>query len=156
VDERYDVSKATQAATAYFSDAHDKFGNWTLAAASYNAGMGGIEGALNRQQVDSYYDLYLNRETSRYIFRILAFKVIYENTEKFGFMLDDEDLYDPLNYTTITIDTSISDLAAFAQQMGTNYKMLKYYNPWLQRSGLTVRRGESYVIRLPAASSGDM
>jgi membrane-bound lytic murein transglycosylase D len=156
VDERYDVSKATQAATAYFSDAHDKFGNWTLAAASYNAGMGGIEGALNRQQVDSYYDLYLNRETSRYIFRILAFKVIYENTEKFGFMLDDEDLYDPLNYTTITIDTSISDLAAFAQQMGTNYKMLKYYNPWLQRSGLTVRRGESYVIRLPATSSGDM
>lgn len=156
VDERYDVSKATRAATAYFKDAHDKFGNWTLAAASYNAGMGGIEGALHRQQVDSYYDLYLNRETSRYIFRILAFKVIYENTEKFGFMLDEEDLYDPLNYTTITVDTSISDLAAFARQMGTNYKMLKYYNPWLQRSGLTVRRGESYVIRLPASPSDDM
>ncbi|MBP7399241.1 MAG: lytic transglycosylase domain-containing protein, partial [Chitinophagales bacterium] len=86
VDERYDVEKSTQAATKYFANAYKKFNNWTLAAASYNVGMGAIEKNLTYQDVSNYYDLYLNTETSRYIFRILAFKVIYENTEKFGFM----------------------------------------------------------------------
>lgn len=149
VDERYDVEKSTQAATKYFSEAYKKFNNWTLAAASYNVGIGAIEKNLAYQEVSNYYDLYLNTETSRYIFRILAFKVIYENTEKFGFMLDDEDLYDPLHYNTVVIDSSIADLAKFAASNNTNYKMLKYFNPWLRKESLTVGKGESYIIRLP-------
>ncbi len=155
VDERYDVEKATEAATKYFRDAYALFNNWTLAAASYNAGMGGITNSLDYQQVDSYYNLYLNNETSRYIFRILAFKVIYENTERYGFLLDEEDLYAPLSYRTVTVESSISNLAAFAAEQQTNYKMLKVYNPWLRKSTLTVKQGESYRLRLPVAASSN-
>lgn len=153
IDERYDTEKATVAAAKYFLEAYKRFGDWTLAAASYNAGIGKIEGSLKQQGVDSYYDLYLSNETSRYVFRVLAFKVIYENTEKFGFMLDEEDLYDPLAYKTVTVDTTINNLAGFATQLNTNYKMLKYYNPWLKNSSLLVKKGESYTLRLPKSDS---
>ncbi|MBC8048410.1 MAG: lytic transglycosylase domain-containing protein [Fimbriimonadaceae bacterium] len=151
VDERYDIEKATYAAVKYFKEAQSKFNNWTLSAASYNAGIGGIENNLEYQKVNNYYDLYLNAETSRYIFRILAFKVIYENTEKFGFMLDDEDLYQPLEYKIVDVNESISNLSDFAIINNTNYKMLKYYNPWLQSTSLTVKNGEKYIIKLPDA-----
>jgi len=149
VDERYDVEKSTEAAVKYFQEAQTKFNNWTLTAASYNAGISGIENNLAYQKVNSYYDLYLNQESSRYIFRILALKVIYENTEKFGFMLDDEDVYEPLTYKTVDVNTTISNLADFAIQSGTNYKMLKYYNPWLRSSTLTINNGEDFKIKLP-------
>ncbi|MCB9020103.1 MAG: lytic transglycosylase domain-containing protein [Chitinophagales bacterium] len=149
VDERYDVQKATVAAAKYFQTAHDRLGSWTLAAASYNAGIGKIENSLEYQEVDNYYDLFLNNETSRYIFRILAFKVIYENTEKYGFLLDEEDLYDPLTYKTITVDTTITNLAAFATRLNTNYKTLKYYNPWLRDRKLTVKKGEEFRLYVP-------
>jgi hypothetical protein len=152
VDERYDIAKATVAAAKYFTEAHNRFDNWTLAAASYNAGIGKIENSLSYQEVNSYYDLFLGTETSRYIFRVLAFKVIYENTEKYGFMLDEDDLYNPLRYTSVTIDTSIHNLAAFATQLNINYKVLKYYNPWLQNSRLTLKKGETVTIHIPEDS----
>lgn len=152
IDERYDVEKATVAATKYFKEAQSKFNNWTLTAASYNAGMGSIANSLQYQKASSYYDLYLSQETYRYIFRILAMKVIYENTEKFGFMLDEEDLYQPLSYKTVEVSSSVSNLADFAISSGTNYKMLKYYNPWLQSTSLTVKQGEHFTIKLPDAA----
>lgn len=151
VDERYNIEKSTLAATKYFQEAFSKFNNWTLAAASYNAGMGGIENSLKNQKVQNYYDLYLNTETSRYIFRILAFKIIFENTQKFGFMLDDEDLYQPLSYRILDVNTTIANLADYAIQSGTNYKMLKYYNPWLRTNSLTVKSGEHYSIKMPTS-----
>ena len=115
VDERYDMEKSTLAATKYLKDAYAKFGNWTLAGASYNAGMGAIEGAVNYQKEDAYYDLYLKEETSRYIFRALAYKIIFENTQKYGFFLTKDDLYNPLQYQTVKVDSTITDLADFAQ-----------------------------------------
>ncbi len=154
VDERYDIEKSTLAATKYLKEAQQKFGNWTLAAASYNAGMGAIEGAVNYQKENSYYDLYLKDETSRYIFRTLAFKIIYENSEKYGFFLTKSDLYDPLAYRTVKVDTTISDLADFALKQHSNFKMLKYYNPWLRANSLTVKPGQQYSIKLPPANSG--
>jgi hypothetical protein len=153
VDERYDVEKATLAAVKYFQEAKAKFNNWTLSAASYNAGMGAIENSLKNQKVDNYYDLYLNAETSRYIFRIIAFKIIYENTEKFGFMLDDEDLYQPLAYTTVEVKSSIPNLADFAIEHGTTYKMLKFYNPWIQSTTLNIKPGTKTIIKLPVLTA---
>lgn len=155
VDERYDVEKSTLAAVKYFKEAYGKFDNWTLAAASYNAGMGAIENSLQYQEVENYYDLYLNTETSRYIFRILAFKTIYENTEKFGFMLDDEDLYKPLTFSTLEVKKSIPNLAEFALQNNTTYKMLRYYNPWLQSTSLTVKPGEVFILKLPVERTSE-
>lgn len=149
VDERYDPLKATEAACRYLQRAYRKFGNWTLVAASYNRGMGGIERALENQQVDSYYDLYLNEETSRYVFRILAIKEIVENPLKYGFKVSPEHLYqeEPLRY--VEVDETIKDLVTFAKKHNTNYKLIKRHNPWLRDESLTVKKGKHYRIAIP-------
>ena len=153
VDERYDVEKATVAAAKYFKDAYAKFGNWTLAAASYNAGMGAIDDAVNYQKEINYYDLYLKDETSRYVFRAAALKIIFEDTKKYGFFLDEKDLYEPLQYKTVKVESTITNLADFAGTYKTNYKMLRTFNPWLRSTSLTVKPGQSYEVRLPMDAS---
>lgn len=149
VDERYHLEKATKAACTYLKEANSKFGNWTLAAASYNVGMGKLEKRLGEQKADNYYDLYLNSETSRYIFRILSYKMLFENPDKFGFHLRKSDLYEPYKTKNVLVETSIEDLAQFAIDNGTNYKMLKLANPWLRNTKLTIKEGNSYVIQIP-------
>jgi len=149
VDERYHVAKATEAACAYLNKSYIKFSNWTLVASSYNAGQGRIDETIDKQQVRSYYHMFLPEETSRYIFRILAIKCIYENQVKYGFKLAPGDLYDPLDIKTIKITESISDLPAFAREHKTTYRMLKELNPWLRSDKLTVRGGEEFFIALP-------
>ena len=150
VDERYDPIKSTNAACLYLKDAHRKFGSWTLAAASYNRGMTGMQKALDNQKVDSYYDLFLNDETSRYIFRMLAMKEILENPLKYGFVLSEEELYQPEAVRYIEVKESIKSLVNFSLAQGTNYKTLKRLNPWLRDEELTIKKGKSYRIALPA------
>ena len=154
VDERYDPVKSTKAACKYFLKAYEKFGNWTLAAASYDRGMSGIQTALDHQQVDSYYDLMLNEETSRYVFRILAIKEIIENPVTYGFNIKKEHLYKPYVLDYLEIDESIPDLVTFARDHGITYKDLKQYNPWLRRDQLTVRTGKQYLIAVPGSLIG--
>jgi membrane-bound lytic murein transglycosylase D len=150
VDERFDPLKATEAACKYLKRAYNKFGNWTMVAASYNRGMGGMDRALDDQQVDTYYDLFLNDETSRYVFRILAIKEIAEHPLRYGFKIDPSHLYEeePLKY--IEVDETITDLVKFAKEKGTNYKLIKRHNPWLRENRLTVKKGRKYQIALPA------
>jgi membrane-bound lytic murein transglycosylase D len=150
VDERYDPIKATEAACSYLKRAYKKFGNWTSVAASYNRGMGGIERALENQTVDSYYDLYLNDETARYVFRIIACKEIIENPARYGFNVRERHLYDAEEVRYVTVNQTIPDLIAFARKNGTNYKLLKRHNPWLRDEKLVVKKGRSYRIALPA------
>lgn len=150
VDERYDPIKSTHAACKYLQDAHRKFGNWTLAAASYNRGMTGMQKALNSQKVQSYYDLFLNDETSRYVFRMLAMKEILQNPLKYGFVLAEEELYQPESVRYVEVKESIKSLVDFSLAQGTNYKTLKRLNPWLRDEELTVKKGKSYRIALPA------
>jgi membrane-bound lytic murein transglycosylase D len=149
VDERYDPLKATEAACKYLNQAYRKFGNWALVAASYNRGMGGVERAIENQKVDNYYDLYLNDETSRYVFRLLAIKEIIEHPAKYGFKVDRDHLYleEPLRYVEVNDD--IKNLIEFAKANGTNYKLLKRHNPWLREENLKVRKGKTYKIALP-------
>lgn len=149
VDERYDPLKATVAACKYLKQAYRKFGNWTIVAASYNRGMGGMERAIENQQVNSYYDLYLNEETSRYVFRILAIKEIVENPVKYGFRVSPEHLYQEESLRYVKVDESIRDLVTFAKEHNTNYKLLKRHNPWLRDDRLTVRKGREYRIAIP-------
>ncbi len=149
IDERYHIEKSTEAAAKYLNEAYRKFGNWTLAAASYNAGMGAIEGAMDYQKENNYYDLYLKDETSRYILRAAAIKIIFENTKRYGFFLDEEDLYNPLTFKTVKIDTTISSLVNFAESYQISYKLLRTYNPWLRSSSLTVKAGQTFEIKLP-------
>ncbi|MEX2597425.1 MAG: lytic transglycosylase domain-containing protein [Salibacteraceae bacterium] len=149
VDERYHIEKATHAACAYLKEAKEKFGSWTLAAASYNMGKSGVDRQLKRQKATNYYDLVLNEETERYIFRILAGKMILSNPKAFGFQFRDEDLYQPLKYNEVEIVETQDDLADFAFKNGINYKTLKFLNPWLRDNYLPVTKGKSYFIKLP-------
>ena len=150
VDERYHVEKSTRAACQYLKHAKEELGSWTLAAAAYNRGVNGILRDLKKQRVENYYDLYLNTETSRYIFRILAFKLIMENPRRYGFIITDEELYNPIEEQVVTVDKTIEDLAEYAQFHGTNYKTIKLLNPWLRSNSLTISEGQSYQITLPA------
>lgn len=149
VDERYHLEKSTQAACKYLLEAKAKFGSWTLAAASYNGGMTGVTKQIEMQQVSNYYDLLLNDETSRYVFRILALKEIMKNPDKFGFIINPIDLYVNLPSKIISVDTSIVDLAAFAKTQGINYKILKIHNPWLRDKKLINQSRKRYELEIP-------
>lgn len=149
VDERYHVEKSTEAACRYFRKAFEQYGSWTLAAAAYNRGMDGITDALRSQKVSNYYDLYLNDETARYVFRILALKEVYNNPVKYGFYLRESDFYPAIPTRTVTVDSSVTDLPAFALRMKINYRILRELNPWLRRYTLSNKKGKSYLIALP-------
>ena len=149
VDQRYDLEKSTQAACSYLLSAKGKFGSWTLAAASYNGGMTGVNKQIGIQKVSTFYDLLLTEETSRYIFRILALKEIMKNPVKYGFTIASEDLYQTLPTRKIEIDSSITDLADFAKSQGINYKILKIHNPWLRETKLVNDTGKKYQIEIP-------
>ena len=149
VDERYNPEKSTEAAADYLKKAHEKFGTWTNAAASYNIGMRGLQREFDEQKVDSYYDLLLNEETSRYVFRAIAVKLIFENPEKFGFNLEPDQLYKTQKLKEVEVDETIDNLRDFSFDQGINYKILKRYNPWLRKNKLTLRNGKKYVILIP-------
>lgn len=149
VDERYNLEKATQVACDYLKKAKERFGSWTLAAAAYNAGNAGISRRINSQLVDNYYDLLLPDETQRYIPRMVAMKEILSNPTKYGFILENDDLYNLKPTKTIKVDTIITDIARFSKDMGINYKTLKLYNPWLRENKLNNASRKLYNIKIP-------
>ena len=148
VDERYHLEKATRAACKYLKDSYAKYGNWTMVAASYNAGIAGMNRYISAQNENSYYDLLLGEETGRYIYRILALKMIMEDPESYGFRVEEK--YPLYKTTSFKVDTTITDLAVFAKMHDTNYKVLATLNPWLRGKDLNVAKGKSYTILLPA------
>ena len=149
VDERYNLELATKVASEYLRNSKELFGSWTNAAAAYNAGNAGISKQMKRQDATDYYNLLLNPETGRYVFRILAFKEILSNPEKYGFFVDQDDLYQAIPTNTIVVDTPIEDFAKFAKQQGINYKILKIHNPWLRDTFLKNASGKKYHIKIP-------
>ena len=149
VDERYNLELATKVAAQYLINSKELFGSWTNAAAAYNAGNAGITKQMKRQDATDYYNLLLNSETGRYVFRILAFKEILSNPEKYGFYVDQQDLYQAIPTKTIIIETPIEDFAKFAKQQGINYKILKIHNPWLRDTYLKNVSGKAYSIKIP-------
>jgi len=149
VDERYNIELSTKVAAEYLKSSKDKFGSWTLAAAAYNAGNGGVNKQLTRQKVDDYYDVLLNTETSRYVFRILALKEIMSNPKKYGFNFRESDLYSLVPTQKVKVDTAVTNFADFAKQFGINYKILKIHNPWLRDNYLKNASGKEYYIEIP-------
>lgn len=149
VDERYHVEKATQAACDYLKNGKRRFGKWTLAAAGYNMGNGGLSKRLKDQMVEDYFDLYLNNETSRYVLRLAALKTVMKDPEGYGFFMEPRDLYQPIKTTTLVVDTTVKNLNAFAKEVGTNYKTIRYLNPWLRSTKLPNNSGKKYEIKIP-------
>ncbi len=149
VDERYNLEKATETACEYLKNSKEKFGSWALAAAAYNAGNNKIALRLEQQKVNNYFDLLLNPETGRYVFRILALKEILSHPKKYGFIYDQEDLYTYPNVKEIEVDYEIPDLADFAKQYNITYKELKLVNPWLRETKLNNKSKKKYILKIP-------
>lgn len=149
VDERYDPIKSTYAACKYLKKAYERFGSWTLVAASYNRGMAGMARAVANQKENDYYNLMLNEETSRYLFRILAIKEIFENPEAYSFDIPESHRYRPFELRYIEVTEDIDDLVTWSKEQGITYKTLKFYNPWLRNDQLNVRSGKVYRVAVP-------
>ena len=150
VEERYHLEKSTQAACDYLKVLKNKFCTWTMAAAAYNMGETKLKKEKNIQRTDNYFDLNLNQETSRYVFRILALKEIMSDPKEYGFLIEEEDKYAPLaDFDTIEIDGAIANWGDFAIEHGTTYRMLKVYNPWLVSSSLVNKYKKTYKVRIP-------
>jgi len=153
VDERYHIEKSTYAACDFFLDSYKKFGSWALVAASYNGGRSFILQQIERQKTNNYFDLLLGEETGRYIFRILALKTIMENPEKYSFSIKNNEKYPLIPTKNVKVTGAVKDFADFAKTHGTNYKILKKFNPWLREAFLTNKTGKEYVIKVPAKNS---
>jgi hypothetical protein len=146
IDERYNLEKATKAACEYLKTAYNKFGNWTLAAASYNVGMMHIANQTEAQKQKSYYDLQLNQETIRYVYRAVAYKLVMTEPEKYGFCISPKSILEPLLYKEIEV-TGPVDWIAFAEKHNTNYKILKIFNPWIMSMKLSTNK--TYKVKIP-------
>lgn len=149
VDERYHVAKSTDVACQYLIDSYQKYGNWTMSAASYNAGRRGMDRQIERQNKENYYDLLLNEETARYLYRVLAFKLIFEDPEAYGFTISKKDLYPEIPVYLVKVDSAVANWADFADSYDTNYKILKFLNPWLRDSKLANPSNRQYEILIP-------
>lgn len=149
VDERYHIEKSTEVACRIFKSNYLKFGSWALVAASYNSGRTFIDRQMTTQKVKSYYDLQFGEETTRYVFRILAFKMVMEDPEKYGFMIDKDQLYPIIETRTVDVKRSVADWATFALENGINYKILKMFNPWLRENFLKNPTLKTYTLKIP-------
>lgn len=153
VDERLNIEKATIAACKYLKESYKKYGNWESVACAYNAGNGRITSELTKQQVTSSFDLHLVSETSRYMFRILAYKIILENPRNYGFFVTENQLYQPIESDIVEVNTPISDWPTWAKEHGITYAQLREQNPWIQAKYLHNRSGKVYKVKIPKKES---
>ncbi len=153
VDERFHIEKSTVAAALYLREAYRKYNSWSAAALSYNGGQARITNAMNSQQSQEALDLWLVEETTRYYFRMLAIKEIFENPRKYGFVLEAHQLYKPIEFKEVKVSTPISSLAAFAKEQGITYSQLKDFNSWLRDDKLTNKSGKTYTFLIPEKES---
>ncbi len=148
VDERYHLEIATENACKYLKSAKAKLGSWALAAAAYNSGNKNVSDRLAQQQVSNYYDLFLVEETARYVPRLLAVKEIMENPDKYGYLVEKEDLYSLEQTREVKVDSTITNMTAFAQKFDMTYKDLKALNPWLRNTTLDNKLKKTYFIKV--------
>ena len=149
VDERYHIEKSTEAACRILKSAYEKFGSWSLVAASYNGGRTRVVSQINNQKVRSYYDLLFVEETTRYVFRILALKLVMEDPEKYGFRIEKNQLYPAIGTDTFEVKGPVMDWATFAIDKGISYKTLKMFNPWLREPFLKNPTRKTYILKIP-------
>jgi membrane-bound lytic murein transglycosylase D len=155
VDERLEVEKSTHAACKLIKYAYSIFKNWTLSAAAYNLGVGGIQNALAKQKSDNYYDLLLNHETGSFIYRILAYKTLFANPENLGLKKKSLKYYPKVPVKIIKVDSSIISLNHFAKSVKCNIALLKLFNPWLLGDKLNNPDKHIYEFKIPKKSDAD-
>jgi membrane-bound lytic murein transglycosylase D len=148
-DERYHLEKATLAACKYLKHSKELLGSWAMAAGSYNRGLQGVLNAKNAQKQTDYYNLYLNSETSRYVLRMVAMKLIFENPRHYGFQIKPSDYYGLIETYSVKVESNISSLPEWAIEHQTTYKIIRELNPWLQGYDIKASSMQSYIIKVP-------
>ena len=150
VDERRNPEKSTRAALKYLKRGYKGHRSWVMTLAGYNMGHTGVSNAMKRQYGTDYFDLFLNEETSRFVFRIAIIKEIMGNAKKYGFNLTDNDLYKPYTVKTVKWKSKINNLSDWAISQGTTYKYVKLLNPWLLKRKLNAPpKGKFWEIDIP-------
>ena len=150
IDERYHTVKATEAACRFLKEAYEKYGNWMTVAASYNGGQQGMDRRILDQHQTDAMDMWLVNETSRYIFRLLAVKMMFENPSLFGFSFKREDLYPYIPIKEqVKITDPVEDLVSFAEDHGISYADLKRANLWLRETKLNNKSHRTYYVDIP-------
>ena len=149
VDERYHIEKATEAACKYLRHSFEMYKSWTMVAASYNAGVAGMNRQIDVQDSRNYYDLLLNEETSRYIYRILSLKLIISDPVKYGFKISDDEKYPIIPFKEVKVAGSVKSFTEFARSNNINYKLFKQFNPWLRQPDLKNPKGKIYTVKIP-------
>jgi hypothetical protein len=151
IDERYHFERATDVAIQYLASAYKRFGNWAVVAASYNMGMGGVSNEIRQQQTANYYDLWLNRETARYVFRIAAIKECMKNPAKYGY--ESTAVFKPIETREVQVFKAVPNLVEWAVAQGTTFKTLKFLNPWIRGRSLPQPPARGFFIQLPKSGS---
>lgn len=149
VDERYNLEKSTRAAARYLKQAYRKYGNWPAAMASYNGGQGRITGELSRQNVGSFFDLYLADETTRYVYRIMAMKAVMDDPKVFGYELHPENFYYPTECSVVEVSGPVDSWVDWASEHGITYAMLRDENPWIRAKSMANKANKTYSVRVP-------
>ena len=149
VDERYNIEKATEAACQYLKKSYAKYNNWTMVAASYNAGVSGVNRQMDVQDSKNYYDLLLNEETSRYLFRILSLKLVVGSPANYGFKVAEDEKYPIIPFTMVQVSGNVASFSDFARANNVNYKLLKQFNPWLRQPYLKNPQKKTYSLKIP-------
>jgi membrane-bound lytic murein transglycosylase D len=151
VDERLEFGAATDAALKYLADLHRLFNNWPLALAAYNAGEGRVQKAMAVQGINNYYRLSLPEETERYVYRILAAKIIMEDPARYGFDVPVDQLYAPLEYDEVPLTLAQAvPVRRLAEACGTYYRAIKTLNPWIRGDELAPG---TFRLKIPKGST---
>lgn len=149
VDERFDIEKSTVAACQFLRKAYSQYGNWATACASYNSGMGKMSSELSDQQASNSFDLRLVSESSRYVFRIIAYKLFLQNPKSYGYRLTSDQLYQPIDYEVVEVNTEVPSWVSWAKAHGISYMQLRDDNPWIRNTKLTNSTGKVYKVKVP-------
>lgn len=151
IDERYNVEKATRAACGILKESYEKYGDWLTVAAAYNAGQTGISRRLTEQRQEKAQDLWLLEETSRYMFRLMVAKMMFEKPADFGFDVPASEKYKrKAPKQVVTVDYEVADLVDFAEKYGVSYFQLKRANLWLRENKLNNASKRTYKVVIPA------
>lgn len=152
VDERYDIERATRVAARHLLKSYERFGSWTLAAAAYNLGDGGVAKRLDLQApCKSYYDIWLPDETRRYVFRVLSFKLV-ASTGAYGYEIKPHEVYPELtDYHTVEVSGTDIKWPEVAAANGTTYKLLRELNHWIRDYAYANKNNRTLTVKIPNA-----
>jgi hypothetical protein len=152
-DERRNIFSSTKAASLYLKELYEMFGSWSLASAAYNYGEVRLHKAMEVQEVNDYYQLYLPQETQRYLFKIIAAKMVLSDPGRYGFHVQEGDLYPPVEFDKVTVTCSIqTPLQLVAKAASTHYKQIRDLNPELRSRYLS--KGE-HTLAIPKGSADE-